>query len=164
MTEKKDISVMIDDVKFNFRVGAILEYNGKVAIEKGDETFGVIPGGRVKALEDVKTTLIREIQEEMHFDISKKEMKLQSVIENFFVYKEVKHHELYFVYRIMLDENDEIVNKTKEEFINYDSECNWYDWVEIDKIDDEAILPVELKNIIKDREFKTYIVRDLKDM
>ena len=63
-----------------------------------------------------------------------------------------------------IDENDEIVNKTKEEFINYDSECNWYDWVEIDKIDDEAILPVELKNIIKDREFKTYIVRDLKDM
>lgn len=160
MTESKDISVMIGDVKFNFRVGAILEYNGKVAIEKGDETFGVIPGGRVKVLEDVKSTLIREIQEEMHFDISNKEMVLQSIMENFFEYRGTKFHELYYVYRIVLDENDEIVNKSKEEFINYDSECNWYDWVEISKIDDEVLLPVQLKEIIKNKEFKTFIVRD----
>lgn len=160
MTEKKDISLMIDDVKFNFRVGAILEYNGKVAIEKGDEVFGVIPGGRVKVLEDVKSTLIREIQEEMHFDLSNKEMSLHSIIENFFVYNNTKFHELYFVYKIVLDENDEIVNKGKDEFINYDSECNWYDWVEIDKIDEEKILPVELKEIVKNKEFKTYIVRE----
>ena len=81
----KDISILVDDVKFNFRVGVIFEYNDSIIIEKGDKAnFGVLPGGRVMTLEDTKSALIREVQEEMHFDISKKEIKLQDIIENFF--------------------------------------------------------------------------------
>ena len=80
---KKDISIMIGNTKFNYRVGVIMEYKGKVIIEKGDKVdFGVIPGGRVMTGEDTKSALIREIKEEMHFDISKKKIRLCHIIAN----------------------------------------------------------------------------------
>lgn len=157
----KDISILVDDIKFNFRVGVIFEYNDSIIIEKGDKAnFGVLPGGRVMTLEDTKSALIREIQEEMHFDISKKEIKLQDIIENFFTYNGTKYHELYFVYRVKLEENDEIVKRKKEKFINYDSESNYYEYINLDDIDNERIKPEIIKKIVKDSKFDTIVVRD----
>ena len=157
----KDISILVDDIKFNFRVGVIFEYNDSIIIEKGDKAnFGVLPGGRVMTLEDTKSALIREIQEEMHFDISKKEIKLQDIIENFFTYNGTKYHELYFVYRVKLEENDEIVKRKKGEFINYDSESNYYEYINLDDIDNERIKPEIIKKIVKDSKFDTIVVRD----
>ncbi len=159
---EKDISIMIGDVRFNFRVGVILEYNGKVIIEKSKKVdFGVIPGGRIKTQEDIKSALIREINEEMHYDISKKEIVLQHIIENFFNMDNIKYHELYFVYRVKLDGMDDIVNRNDKEFINYDSESGWYEFVDIKNIEKENIKPNELKRIIKEKEFGTTIVRDI---
>ena len=157
----KDISILVDDIKFNFRVGVIFEYNDSIIIEKGDKAnFGVLPGGRVMTLEDTKSALIREVQEEMHFDISKKEIKLQDIIENFFTYNGTKYHELYFVYRVKLEENDEIVKRKKEKFINYDSESNYYEYINLDDIDNERIKPEIIKKIVKDSKFDTIVVRD----
>ncbi|MGN1013036.1 MAG: NUDIX domain-containing protein [Clostridia bacterium] len=157
----KDISILVDDVKFNFRVGVIFEYNDSIIIEKGDKAnFGVLPGGRVMTLEDTKSALIREVQEEMHFDISKKEIKLQDIIENFFTYNGAKYHELYFVYKVKLEENDEIVKRKKGEFINYDSESNYYEYINLDDIDNESIKPEIIKKIVKDNKFNTIVVRE----
>lgn len=157
----EDISVLINDVKFNFRVGVIFEFNGKVIIEKGGKGgHGVLPGGRVKTLENTKEALIREIKEEMHFDISKKEIKLQSIIENFFENSNQKFHELYFVYKIQLDDNDDIVKIESQDFINYDSESNYYEFVDINNIDDEFIKPLVIKKIVKEENFKNFVVRD----
>lgn len=157
----EDISVLINDVKFNFRVGVIFEFNGKVIIEKGGKGgHGVLPGGRVKTLENTKEALIREIKEEMHFDISKKEIKLQSIIENFFENSNQKFHELYFVYKIQLDDNDDIVKIESKDFINYDSESNYYEFVDINNIDDEFIKPLVIKKIVKEENFKNFVVRD----
>lgn len=157
----KDISILIEDVKFNYRVGVIFDYNNSIIIEKGKKVeYGVLPGGRVMTLEDTKAALIREIQEEMHFDISKKEIVLQDIIENFFTNDGVKYHELYFVYRVKLDDNDEIVKRNKKEFINYDSESNYYEYVNINKIDDEIIKPDVIKKLVKEDKFNTIIVRD----
>ena len=139
--DNNDLSIFVNNVKFNFRVGVILEYKNNILIEKGKKaTHSVIPGGRVKTLEDTKNTLIREIQEEMHFDISKKDIKLQNVIENFFTSNDVKYHELFFVYRIKLDENDEIIS--------------------INDIEKENIKPEIIKKIVKEDKFKNIVVRD----
>lgn len=157
----KDISVMIDDVKFNFRVGVIIENNGRVLLERGNNIdFSVIPGGRVQTLETVKETLIREIKEELDFDISMEEISFVSIIENFFVMDETKYHELYYVFRIKLDDNNIITKQNN--FINKDSGKSSYTWVNIDKIEDVKILPVELKDIIKSNEFKTIVINEIK--
>ena len=98
---KKDLSIMVDDVKFNFRVSCIMKYKGKVLVEKNPEvSHSVFPGGRVMTMEDTKEALIREIKEEMHFDISKKDIELKAIIENFFRSNGVKYHEIGFVYKI----------------------------------------------------------------
>ena len=104
---------------------------------------------------------LREIQEEMHFDISNKDIQLCHIIENFFYMKKRNYHEVYFVYKITLDDNDEIVHKEKGQFINYDSDGNWYEYIPIDKIDSENIKPIVLKDIIKKQEMGISIQRDI---
>ena len=110
----RDISLMIGDVKFNYRVGAIIEYDGKVLIERNPKLdYGVIPGGRVKTLEDVKSALVRELREEMHVNFLKRELILQNFIENFYIFNGSKTHEIYVVFRIRLRKNNPILKKEK---------------------------------------------------
>ncbi|MBE5821751.1 MAG: NUDIX domain-containing protein [Clostridiales bacterium] len=156
----KDISVMIDGVKFNFRVGVIFENKGRVLLERGyNIDFSVIPGGRVQTLETVKQALIREIHEELEIDISKEKIDFISIIENFFTMDETKYHELYYVFRIKLDDDNIIAQKNN--FINKDSGKSTYTWIDIDKLDNIKILPVQLKDLIKSNHFQTIVVDEI---
>lgn len=157
----KDISEMIEDVKVNFRVGALIKHNGKILLEKGEtESWAVIPGGRIKTMEDTKQALIREISEELHLDISNEEMTLQNVIENFFIFNNTKYHEMYFVYRVDLKEDNELFKRPKEELVNYDDDENYYEFVDIESIKEGDVKPYVLMDIFKNEEFKRYVVRD----
>lgn len=157
----KDISVMIDNVKFTFRVGCIMQYKNSIIIEKSPIfKHSVIPGGRVMTLEDTKSALLRELKEEMHTDFSNREISFHHIIENFFTMNNVRYHELYFVYKLILNDEDEIVKNRDNKLINYDSKGDWYEFVEIDKLDSAYILPAELKDIIKSNEFGKIVVRD----
>lgn len=159
--KNKDISLMIGEVKFNFRVGVIIEYKGKVLIEKNPKIdYGVIPGGRVKTLEDVKSALIRELNEEMHMDFSHRPLVLQNYIENFYKFNGTDTHEIYFVYRTRLRDDDEILKR--ERLVNYDSKANYYEFVDIKDIYKENIKPYVLKRLIRNKNFRTAIVRDIK--
>lgn len=156
----KDISLMIGEVKFNFRVGVVIEYNGKVLIERNPRIdYGVIPGGRVKTLEDVKSALVRELREEMHVNFLKRELILQNFIENFYMFNGTKTHEIYVVYRVRLRKNSPLLKR--EKLINYDSKANYYEFVNIKDIDKYKIKPYVLKKYIKSSKFKTTIVRDI---
>ncbi len=157
---ENDISLMVGDVKFNFRVGCIMEYNDKIVIERNMVTNGcVLPGGRVKTEEDTKQALIREIKEEMHMDISNKEIELVHIIENFFG-KEVRYHELYFVYKIKLNNDDEIVNLPKEALKNYDSDTNYYEFILKNDMESSEIKPNVLIDIVKNDKVGHTITRD----
>lgn len=156
--EKKDLSLMIDDVKLNIRVGAILEYNDKILVEKNKTVdFGVITGGRIRTLENGKEALIREIKEELNVDLSKEEFKLISLIENFFNFNNKTYHELYFVYKVKLSDNYGIEDGF-ENADNNDSNFYWYTKEEFAK---QNILPAILKEIIYNEEFKNYVVDDI---
>ena len=133
---RKDISLMIGDVKFNFRVG-----------------------GRVKTLEDVKSALVRELREEMHVNFLKRELILQNFIENFYMFNGTKTHEIYVVYRLRLKKNSPLLKK--EKLINYDSKANYYEFVNIKDIDKYKIKPYVLKKYIKKSKFKTAVVKDI---
>ena len=155
--ENKDLSLMIGNVKLNIRVGAILEYNGKILVEKNKTVdFGVIPGGRIRTMECGKEALIREIKEELQIDLSKENFELISLLENYFEFDNKTYHEIYFVYKAVLS-NDYGVNNGYENIDNNDSNFYWYTKEEFEN---QNILPAILKEIIYNKEFKNYIVKD----
>lgn len=155
----KDLSMMVDDVKFNYRVGLIIELDGKVFVEVNpNNSFVTIPGGRVHTLEYTKETVIREAYEEMGIKLNKNDLNLHAIIENFFEMDDIKFHELYFLYKLVLDKEDK---RFKDNMKNNDSKANYFKLVDIERIDQVNILPKVLKKIIKEKNFNNYVVNDL---
>lgn len=154
-----DLSIIIDGVKFNFRVGLLVKMKKQVLVEcKQDYDFVVLPGGRVKTLESSEDALIREINEEMKIDLTNYNLEFIGADENFFELDNIKYHELYFIYKIEIDENNE---DFKDGMINYDSKVNYYKWVDILDLKEVNLLPKSLINIIDSNGIHHSIQKDL---
>ena len=156
----KDLSIMVDDVKFNYRVGLIIKREDEVLVEVNpDYDFVVFPGGRVKALENSVDALKRELGEEMQIDISNDKVAMKGVVENFFNLDDKTYHELYFLYKINVNKDDK---RFSDDMINHDSVHSYYKWVKYDKLNEVNLLPVVLRNLSDDDSFQHLIVNDLK--
>lgn len=154
-----DLSIIIDCVKFNFRVGLLVKMKKQVLVEcNQDYDFVVLPGGRVKTLESSEDALIREINEEMKIDLTNYNLEFIGADENFFELDNIKYHELYFIYKIEIDENNE---DFKDGMINYDSKVNYYKWVDILDLKEVNLLPKSLINIIDSNGIHHSIQKDL---
>lgn len=154
-----DLSIIIDGVKFNFRVGLLVKMKKQVLVEcNQDYDFVVLPGGRVKTLESSEDALIREINEEMKIELSNYNLEFIGADENFFELDNIKYHELYFIYKIEIDENNE---DFKDGMINYDSKVNYYKWVDILDLKEVNLLPKSLINIIDSNGIHHSIQKDL---
>lgn len=154
----KDLSVMIDDVKLNIRVGLIIKYDNKILVEKNKNVnFAVVPGGRVKSLESTHSTLLREIAEELGIDISNEKAEMVSLIENFFVFDNTKYHELYFLYKVELSQDYNL----KDGMNNLDNNDSSYYLLTNEQFQKENLLPDVLKEIVNINEFKHYVVNDI---
>ena len=154
-----DLSIIIDGVKFNFRVGLLVKMKKQVLVEcNQDYDFVVLPGGRVKTLESSEDALIREINEEIKIDLTNYNLEFICIDENFFELDNIKYHELYFIYKIEIDENNE---DFKDGMINYDSKVNYYKWVDILDLKEVNLLPKSLINIIDSNGIHHNIQKDL---
>lgn len=154
-----DLSIIIDGVKFNFRVGLLVKMKKQVLVEcNQDYDFVVLPGGRVKTLESSEDALIREINEEMKIDLTNYNLEFIGADENFFELDNIKYHELYFIYKIEIDENNE---DFKDGMINYDSKVNYYKLVDILNLKEVNLLPKSLINIIDSNGIHHSIQKDL---
>ena len=154
----KELSTIIDDIKLNIRVGAIIKQRDKILIEKNQNVdFSVIPGGRVKTLENSKKALIREINEELGLDLSNEKFELTAIIENFFIFDSKKYHELYFVYKVELTKEYIL----QDGMLNLDSQDSNYYLLKQKEFQKENILPSVLKEIVLTNEFKHYIVNNI---
>ena len=154
-----DLSIIIGGVKFNFRVGLLVKMKKQVLVEcNQDYDFVVLPGGRVKTLESSEDALIREINEEMKIDLTNYNLEFICIDENFFELDNIKYHELYFIYKIEIDENKE---DFKDGMINYDSKVNYYKWVDILDLKEVNLLPKSLINIIDSNGIHHNIQKDL---
>ena len=156
--KNKDLSIIIDEVKLNIRVGAIIKYQNKILIEKNQNVdFSVIPGGRIKTLENSKEALLREINEELELDLTNEEFKLISIVENFFIFNDTKYHGLYLIYKVELKKDYNIKNG----IINKDSQDSNYYLLDKEQIIKENIKPNILKEIIFSNEFEHYTVNEI---
>ena len=156
----RDLSMMVDDVKFNYRAGLIIEKGSKVLVECNPELdFVTLPGGRVQTLESSMEALQREIKEEMNIKINPKDIKMRALIENFFEMDNKKYHELYFLYKLKVTGKNELFTKNMK---NIDSKASYYKWVKKEELDKVNLLPVVLRKIVKTNKFENIVVNDLK--
>ena len=146
---KSDLSLMIDDIRLNIRVGIIFRYNNKTLIEvlKTREGNSVIPGGRVKIDELCVDSLKREIKEEMHCELVDEKISFIKNLEYFYEFNGEKVHELFFVYKYSMDEADYLnLQKVKE---NQDTHLTDYLFISDDEFTKYNLLPLEVIDIIK---------------
>ena len=152
-----DLSVMVGDTKFNYRAGLLIIKGNKVLVEcNPDIDFVVFPGGRIKTRESSIEGLKRELKEEMNIEVEESEISMIGVIENFFEMDGKNYHELFFLYKLVIEEND---TRFKEKMINYDSKASFYKWVDKDKLKEENLLKEVLRNINPDDTFNHFIVK-----
>ena len=144
-----DLKIVMDNNILNIRVGVIIKHNNKVLVEI-PKALGnsVIPGGRVKFGEDTKTSLKREIEEEMGISLDKEKMVFKQVLENFFTFDGKNAHELFFVYeyKISDEEYDKII-KVKN---NMDNDNTYFEFIDSSEFEKVNLLPKEVIEIIKD--------------
>ena len=80
---KMDIRIDHDKEHFKFRVCGILTHNGKYLFVKvQDNTFYCLPGGHAEIGEDTITATLREMREELGFEVKIK--GLTGIAQNFY--------------------------------------------------------------------------------
>lgn len=95
-----DIKIDNNEGKFKFRVCGILEHNGKyLAVKINKNKFYCLPGGHVELGEDTNQAVLREMREELGFEIKIK--RLVAINQNFFSTADGRpFHEIGYYYII----------------------------------------------------------------
>lgn len=131
-----DISVDLNNYILNVRTSAFIRCKGEILVcEHKNKNYYSLPGGRVKVGEDSKDALLRELKEELNYDLDENDLRIARVIENFFVYKGKNIHENLFVYLCDLDES--LYNG---DFKNLENDSITMNWVK-----EEAFILLDLK-------------------
>ena len=148
-----DVSLMIGDIKFNYRVATIIKNNDKILLHKSkDDNFYAIPGGRIKIGEDSVSALRREFLEEIGAELNVKD--LAGMIENFYMYNMKKCHEIMLIYNSELKDTD-FLNKSIIQGIEEDSKVDLV-WKNIEDIKNIDFRPAVLKQHIINNENKFF--------
>lgn len=111
---------------FNVRSVALLKFKEHYLLSKReDKDYYSIPGGRITYNEDSKEAVLRELREELGWQIQPNIAKLIRIIENFYYYKDNTYfHEYLFVY--LIEVSQEIFNKG--DFINLENPLMHMEW------------------------------------
>lgn len=153
-----DLTLDVEDYKLNVRAAGVIIHNGKILVHKNVniDHYALI-GGRVEIGEDSASTVKREIKEEIG-----KRVEITgyvATIENFFEMKGNKYHEIMFVHRVeFVDEEDKKIEYTLKNIEG--KEFLQYEWIELKNIDDYPLLPVAVKEILKNGKFPVHLIND----
>ena len=153
-----DLSLDVEKYKLNIRAGGVIIHNNKLLTHKNiNKDHYCLPGGRVEIGENSKETIKREIKEELGKEINI--IGYIATIENFFKMEDKKYHEIYFLYKIEFqneeDKNIDYImhNLEGKEYLQYE-------WIDLDRIDEYNILPKCLKDIFKSANFPVHKINN----
>ena len=142
-----DVSVMINNTKFNCRVATLIKSNNKILLHKNKEDdFYAIPRGTIMIGETYENALKREFIEEIGAKITIK--NYLGTVENFFEYNEKKYHEVMIVYESNFDSDSNFYKKERIIGLEGNGKIEFI-WKTIDEIKELDLRPLFLKeNII----------------
>lgn len=154
----EDISLMIGDVRFNYRVAVLFEHNGKFLFQKGEKnSYWSLIGGRVKSGESSYDALIREVKEELEIDLLRKNIKLIYIAENFFKVNETQTHEMLFIFKVDIIDSRLYDNQDFKPVDRNDINLHWFTQEEIKELN---IQPNIVKNILNRESLSHEIIID----
>ena len=106
------ISVDVGGFRFQLRAAAVVVHERFVLLHRleGYE-FWALPGGRVEPGEDARSTLIREMDEELAESVECDE--LLYVVENFFTHAGKPNHEIGLYFTARLNPRSELFDKSR---------------------------------------------------
>ncbi|WP_102275013.1 NUDIX hydrolase [Cytobacillus massiliigabonensis] len=142
-----DATFHIKNAVFNVRVAGVMIENGHVLIHKQvSENHWALPGGRVEILENSQSCIIREMKEELDFDV--KINRLLWMTENFFEYNCKHYHEIGFYYNISSVTSP--FHFTTETFHGEEGNRLIYRWVPINELKQIPLFPEFLRTSLED--------------
>lgn len=141
---KKDIRLMIEDVKFSSRAVGVLKKNNKILFQKRkNDEFWALPGGTIEVFERAKEVIIRELREEIGLT-NVEVIRPLWFVEYFFKFDGVDQHQYIIGYLLDIDDNNEIINQDEINGIE-EGKNIIYKWIDINDIKDANIKPDYLK-------------------
>lgn len=140
---KMDAVFHVEHQVFNYRVAGVLIQDGHVLIHRSKiETHWSLPGGRVKLGEDARTSLKREMVEELALDVET--VNHLCTIENFFTYNGKNIHEVGLYFGLKTHGHLSLYNG--EEFTVEEAERLVLKWVPIGDLLAYKLYPEVIKN------------------
>lgn len=157
-----DIKIKNEEGQFKFRVCGILHHDNKYLIVRmSPNKFFCLPGGHVELDEDTNSAILREMKEELGFDIKIK--KLISINQNFFKSKEGKpFHEIGFYYIIEAQNEKDLIlhNYEKEELDKGKLIHHEFRWVTKEELKNIDFRPAYIAQILDSNDTIINITRD----
>ena len=142
--ERVLLSFPIADHRFNYRVAGIAIRDGHVLVCKEDEdTYAMLPGGRVELGEPSDLALTREMAEELAMPVEIGRLMLTS--ESFYEREDQHFHELGFFYEITLPAG--AGPNGQSPWLSREDEGHMlhFDWVRLDALGQVNLLPAWLQ-------------------
>lgn len=134
------ISFDVGTHRFNLRAAAIVLHNDRLLLHRieGDD-FWSVPGGRINDGEGASEAIVREMQEELSESVVCE--RLLWTVENFFIYRTKKHHEIGLYFLVRLLENSHLL-RDPGPFEGREGELRLtFDWFDLSRLQELNIRP-----------------------
>ena len=143
-----DVSFKVNEQKFNYRVCAMIIYEGKIlAMQDERSPYYYLPGGRVSLAERAEDAVIREVQEEL--GVTAKIVRPLWLNQGFFTEEvdNLRYHELC-IYFLMDISNTNLLSRGNRFTTNEGNRTHTFEWLQFERLKDEYFYPLFLKEEI----------------
>lgn len=143
-----DLSFVIAEGKFNYRVCAIIINDGKILAMKDERSpYFYLPGGRVKMGETAEDAVVREVEEEL--DITPKIVRPLWLNQAFFVedVDGMDYHELCLYFLMDVAATD-LLSRGEQFCVAEGNRRHRFEWLPFARLEQEYFYPLFLKKEI----------------